>query len=120
MPDCIYYINNFVLRTHARKAYMGIKPPIVKPVPKPLPDGKEPQPMPMPMPRPNPGKFKKFEAQPGGVDDSMETKVNPNPTQPMDNTLVSKVGEQMVPDTKRKTKKKPNNTGALGSSGGYL
>lgn len=30
MPDCIYYINKLVLRTHARKATMGkiIKPPV--------------------------------------------------------------------------------------------
>lgn len=93
---------------------------MTKPFPDPRPpvEREDPSFKPMPSPRPNPGKFKKFEAQPGGVDDSMETKVNP--TQPMDNTLVSKVGEQMVPDTKRKTKKKTNNTGALGSSGGYL
>lgn len=93
---------------------------MTKPFPDPRPpEGKDPDFRPLPRPRPNPGKFKKFEAQPGGVDDSMETKVNPT-AQPMDNTLVSKVGEQMVPDTKRKTKKKTNNTGALGSSGGYL
>ena len=59
MPDCIYYINKLVLRTHARKATMGkiIKPglPGLRPPGPPRPPGGK---LPPRDPRPNPGKGK--------------------------------------------------------------
>lgn len=125
MPDCIYYINKLVLRTHARKVIMGSKKlPIPKPLPRPpIPGPIDPglpvEPAP-PMPKQVKPKLRKTLTDPLGAND-ME-----NPNQVMQDTkegigsIVSKVGEQMVPDTMRRNKKRTANQGALGSSGSLL
>lgn len=138
MPDCIYYINKLVLRTHARKATMGSitkRGPITSPVirdEKPMPDNGFTK-------RPNPGKGKVPRppiTSPGGPAEEMDRLPDPNQEA---GTLASTVGQavgrvgqavtgNIVPtvtqiaqqNQKKGPRRRQPTQGTLGSSGSLL
>ena len=100
------------------------------PIPKPLPRPPIPGPidpgLPVEPAPPMPKQVKPRLRKPLEATDPLGANEMENPNQVMQDTkagigsIVSKVGEQMVPDTMRRNKKRTANQGALGSSGSLL